>query len=156
MALKHWIIGGTIALTTAATAFFGVPRVVGGTGKLLWYGAAGKPDEPQKYVTLRYNVSKDRKIQLTMPEESQGTVANYLAMHEDCPEQTALELLATDADDGTIDGIAKAQGIHKLVHGYFKERAKDYNGRVPLQEIFKDSPLYSDSGKPGSHAFELK
>lgn len=161
MALKHWIIGGTLAATTVASAIWGLPRTVGGVGKVLWNGVVSQPAQPQEYTSMSYTLKNGNKIKFAVPDESVPSLVNFLATRQGDADEIGLELIAADADDTSVDGVLSRDGVSKLAQGYFTNRAKEYKaGNMPMQEIFQNvKPSYvapTMPSAPGSYKFEKK
>lgn len=153
-AIKDWVknhkkltlaIMGTVAAPFIA---FGVRDTIGTAATALWKGVYGIVRE-QPMATLEYPLSNGGTYRVRFPENSESALRNYLDARG-ISDDTALELIAADANDGAVDGIADQEGIQKLANGYFAVQAKAYGGNLGIQEVIQNaSPKFDAKPVPG-------
>lgn len=144
--LKELAIALSALAGIATIGIFGLRDTTVGAVNYAWNGAK------REYVNYDFHISQDAKYRFAVPRSVETVMDNFIDARKRCPAtQTALEIMAADADDKVVDGDISAEAVRKLSNGNFRHAAEGYTGPFPLKAIGeKTTPHFAAPGVPGS------
>ena len=127
----------------APIGYFGIRDTTVGVVDYAWNGAK------REYVNYDFHISADQTFRFRVPRSVEKTMDNFIDARKRCPAtQTALEIMAADADDTTVDGEITAEAVRKLSNGYFRHAAESYTGPFPVKTIGEKTAPHFEGPKP--------